>query len=203
MNTMNNNNILQSLLLMNSQFKMIESQINNLISQIQNMGVFLNSDMLINNISFQILNFGINMLNLGIQNSNPIMKYNLKEQIDNIINQLTNFSNNITNNNMNTMNMNINNMNENIINNNSIKNFFFLYRSKPIPIICDDNKTIEELINKFLIRIGRNDLINNEDNYLTFIYNATKINTNEIKYNKLYEYFKFKDSTINVVERIV
>ena len=185
---------------MNSQFKMIESQINNLISQIQNMGVFLNSDMLINNISFQILNFGINMLNLGIQNSNPMMKYNLKEQIDNIINQLTNFSNNITNNNMNTMNMNINNMNENIINNNSIKNFFFLYRSKPIPIICDDNKTIEELINKFLIRIGRNDLINNEDNHLTFLYNAAKINTNGIKTKKLVENFKNCNSKIYVIE---
>ena len=186
---MNNNNILQSLLLMNSQFKIIESQINNLISQIQNFGVIQNSEKQINNISFEILNFGINMLNLGIQNTNPMMKYNLKEQIDNIINQLNNFSNNFTNNNM------------MYIPNNSIKNFSFLFNGEPIGIVCDGNKTVKDLINKFLIRIGRNDLINNEDNHLTFLYNAAKINTNGIKTKKLVEIFKNCNSKINVIEK--
>ena len=74
-------NVLQSLLLMKSQFPMIDSQLNNLITQTQNMGILPNTYMQINNISFQILNFGINMLNLGLQYSNPMMKYNLKYQI--------------------------------------------------------------------------------------------------------------------------
>ena len=62
-------NVLQSLLLMKSQFAMIDSQLDNLISQIQNMGIFPNTDMQINNISFQILNFGINIFFLFIYNS--------------------------------------------------------------------------------------------------------------------------------------
>ena len=61
-------NVLQSLLLIKSQFAMIDSQLDNLISQIQNMGIFPNTDMQINNISFQILNFGINIFFLFIYN---------------------------------------------------------------------------------------------------------------------------------------
>ena len=41
-------NVLQSLLLMKSQFAMIDSQLDNLITQIQNMGIFPNTDMQIN-----------------------------------------------------------------------------------------------------------------------------------------------------------
>ena len=192
MNNNINNNILQSLQLIQSQFQMINSQINNLIIQIQNMGVFPNTSMQINNMSFQIFNFGINMLNLGIQYTNPMFKYDLKEQIDNIINQLNNISNNDINNNM--MNMN------EIIYNNSFHNINFIKNGVSTLIICDGNITVGELINKYLIKIGRNDLINKEEIGLEFLFNAELINRFDKKNKKVDDLIKHTNADITVIE---
>ena len=172
-NMNNNNTLLQSLQLMKSQFKMIDSQYNYLISQVQNISEVQNPNMSINNISFQIINFGINMLNLGLQYTNPMMKNNLKEQIDNIINQLNSISNNFTNNNMMNM-MYAPNMNENL--NRSMKNIKFIKDGIATVIVCDGSVTVGELINNYLIKIGRNDLVNREEDTLHFSYNAELIN---------------------------
>ena len=198
---MNNSNVLQSLLLMKSQFTMIDSQINNLISQIQNMGILPNTNMQINNISIQILNFGINMLNLGKQNSNPMMNYNLKEQIDNIINQLNNFTNNFSNNLMNFMY--IPNIDDNLSNNShSIHNVKFLLNNDVTMIVCNGNMTIEDLINKFLIRIGRNDLIYKDtSDEFEFLYNGYRIDTRVIKNKNVDEIIKNVFGVITVIEK--
>ena len=196
-------NVLQSLLLMKSQFAMIDSQLNNLISQIQNMGIFPNTDMQINNISFQILNFGINMLNLGLQYSNAMMKYNLKYQIDNIINQLNNISFNITNNNIPNM-QNMNNFPDiysNSFSNDSVKYNILFFRQDGLKtlIYYDGNCTIRDMINSYLIKIGRNDLIGKEDKEYDFPFNAKNINNNNIKNKKVSEvFFNLWDRTSRV-----
>ena len=195
-NMNNNNTLLQSLQLMKSQFKMIDSQYNYLISQVQNVSEVQNPNMPINNISFQIINFGINMLNLGLQYTNPMMKNNLKEQIDNIINQLNSISNNFTNNNMMNM-MYAPNMNENL--NRSMKNIKFIKDGIITVIACDDSITVGELINNYLIKIGRNDLINREEDTLHFSYNAELINTYNIKKKKVGQLFKFNGASIDVI----
>ena len=184
-------NVLQSLLLMKSQFSMIDSQLNNLITQTQNMGILPNTYMQINNISFQILNFGINMLNLGIQYTNPEMTSNLKGQIDNIINQLSIFSNNSTNNNMANI-MNISNINDN---NNSENNFkynirFDLINGSRNIIVCDGNKAIRDLIDEYFVKIGRNDLMGGKNNELIFLYDSKRIKTNslELKVSDIFKY---------------
>ena len=195
-NMNNNNTLLQSLQLMKSQFKMIDSQYNYLISQVQNISEVQNPNMPINNISFQIINFGINMLNLGLQYTNPMMKNNLKEQIDNIINQLNSISNNFTNNNMINM-MYAPNMNENL--NRSMKNIKFIKDGISTVIVCDGSITVGELINNYLIKIGRNDLINREEDTLHFSYNAELINTYNIKKKKVGQLFKFNGASIDVI----
>ena len=186
-------NVLQSLLLMKSQFSMIDSQLNNLITQTQNMGILPNTYMQINNISFQILNFGINMLNLGLQYSNPMMKYNLKYQIDNIINQLNNISFNITNNNIPNM-QNMNNFPDiysNSFSNDSKKYNIIFNRQDGLRtlIYYDGNCTIRDMINSYLIKIGRNDLIGKEDKEYDFCFNSKNINNNNIKNKKVSEVF--------------
>ena len=194
-------NVLQSLLLMKSQFAMIDSQLNNLITQTQNMGILPNTYMQINNISFQILNFGINMLNLGLQYSNPMMKYNLKYQIDNIINQLNNISFNITNNNIPNM-QNMNNFPDIYSNSfsNEKYNILFCRHDGIKTLICyDGNCTIRDMINSYLIKIGRNDLIGKEDKEYDFCFNSKKINNNNIKNKKVSEVFINCSDSISLV----
>ena len=184
-------NVLQSLLLMKSQFSMIDSQLNNLITQTQNMGILPNTYMQINNISFQILNFGINMLNLGLQYSNPMMKYNLKYQIDNIINQLNNISFNITNNNIPNM-QNMNNFPDiysNSFSNEKYNIVFFRHDGLRTLICYDGNCTIRDMINSYLIKIGRKDLIGKEDKEYGFHYNSKNINNDNIGDKKVSEVF--------------
>ena len=57
-------------------------------------------------------------------------------------------------------------------------------------IICaDQNITVDELIKKFLTRIGRNDLFDRDTEEFRFIYNASVINTREEKLKKLNQIF--------------
>ena len=72
--------------------------------------------------------------------------------------------------------MYIPNMNENIVHINSIHNMNFIKHCITKMIIFVWNKTLEELINGYLKRIWRNDLIKNKEKVFRFIYNAEKIN---------------------------
>ena len=133
------------------------------------------------------------MLNLGLQHSNPMMKYNLKYQIDNIINQLNNISFNITNNNIPNM-QNMNNfpdIHSNSFSNDSKKyNILFFRQDGSRTLICyDGNCTIRDMITKYLIKIGRNDLIGKEDKEYDFHYNSKNINNNNINNKKVSDVF--------------
>ena len=142
------------------------------------------------------------MLNLGLQYSNPMMKYNLKYQIDNIINQLNSISFNITNNNIPNM-QNMNNFPDmcgNSFSNDSKKyNILFFRQDGLRTLICyDGNCTIRDMITKYLIKIGRNDLIGKEDKEYDFRFNSENINNNNIKNKKVSEVFINGSDSISV-----
>ena len=56
-------------------------------------------------------------------------------------------------------------------------------------IYYDGNCTIRDMINSYLIKIGRNDLIGKEDKEYDFCFNSKKINNNNIKNKKVSEVF--------------
>ena len=69
-------------------------------------------------------------------------------------------------------------------------------------IICaDQNITVDELIKKFLTRIGRNDLFDRDWEEFRFIYNALEINTREEKLKKLHQIFN--DSQIQRIRCLI
>ena len=125
------------------------------------------------------------MLNLGIKNTQPMMKYNLKEKIDNIISQLNNFSINISN-------YDVNNMI--IIPKYNIR--FTNTQGRSDLIVADENLTVMDMINKYLIKIGRDDLIVKEDKEYDFLYNSKKINTQYYNNKKIKEVLQPPNPTI-------
>ena len=177
---------------MKLQLSNMESQFNLLLTQIQNMGLIPETNNQINNISFQFINFGIQMLRTGIQINNNI---GIKEQINNAINNLNIISMSIPNNiNIGMNMMPFQNINENIEQNISIEayNVLFISSSGTKTLIsCKVDKTVDELIKMFLIRIGRNDLFNKEDEEFYFMYSADQLNTIEKKVKKLNEFFRY------------
>ena len=130
--------------------------------------------------------------------------------MNNIINQMNSPMANQINNLMNQMNdgvMNFNNQinyNDNYFverNNNEIKNpegiiniIFHSSNNDVIKIIKKKDQTINELINNYLIRIQRSDLINNyEDN---FFFNYNSFHLENLKEKKIGEILKDKGNII-------
>ena len=201
MNEMNNNMHLQNLMNMKLQLSNMESQFNLLLTQIQNMGLTPETSNQIINIPFQFINFGIQMLRTVTQINNFNININnivIKEQINNAINNLNNISITISTN-RNNINNEINIMpfpgtNDKIKQCNPIKiyNITFINNNNGnlTVINCEPYKTVDEMIKMFLVKIGRNELIDNEEKVFNFIYNASAFNTYENKVKSLFDVFK-------------
>ena len=196
MNMMNNIMQIQNLLNMNMKLMNIQSQFNGLLTQIQNNGISPNIDILISNISFQFINFGIELLNLRRDDNNIICNNIIKEQINNSISELNKISLNINGNNMNPqfniVNNSFNNHKYNVVikeDNGNSKVF-----------VCEDNTTVEELIKRYLIEIGRINLINrDEEEFLFRGYRGNldiRINTSEKKSKTISEISNGSDNIV-------
>ena len=175
MNMMNNYMLIQNLMNMKYGLTNIESQFNFLLTNIQNIGINPEINIQINNISIQFINFGIQMLNIGTKPNNNISNnFVIKRQIDNIINDLKKISMSIpVDNIIQEINL-ISFPKENDQLNSIYKyNVVFEMDNGITKIICaDQNITVDELIKKFLTRIGRNDLFDRDREEFRFIYNA-------------------------------
>ena len=115
---------------------------------------------------------------------------NIIVQMNNIINQMNSPMTNQMNNLINQMNNNMTNFNNQINynnnyfmerNNNTIKNpeglinIVFNNNNHFINLIVKKDQTINELINNYLIKIQREDLINNYKNNFFFLYNHDRL----------------------------
>ena len=191
------------------QIKNMEIQFQNIITQIQNIGM--------QSISLQLQNFGIQFLNMGIQVINigigiPYMGeqmpntsqqiYNIGIQIQNLgitldkKNQMNMQMLNDIQMNQNMMNMMMNNnINQNIKENN-LNNFdddlidlkFEIDPDNIIIIHISNQKTIEEAINMFKIKIK-----SNKKDKFKFIFNG----------KELYPKLKINESGLNHLSRIL
>ena len=204
MNMMNNYMLIQNLMNMKYDLTNIESQFNFLLTNIQNIGINPEINIQINNISIQFINFGIQMLNIGTKPNNNISNnFVIKQQIDNIINDLKKISMSIPVDNINQEINLISFPKENDQLNSIYKyNVVFEMDNGITKIICaDQNITVDELIKKFLTRIGRNDLFDRDGEEFRFIYNALEINTREEKLKKLHQIFN--DSQIQRIRCLI
>ena len=196
MNMMNNIMQTQNLLNMNMKLMNIQSQFNGLLTQIQNNGISPNIDILISNISFQFINFGIELLNLRGDNNNIICNNNIKEQINNSISELNKISLNINGNNMNPQF----NMVNNSFNNHKYNVVIKEDNGNSKVFVCEDNTTVEEVIKRYLIEIGRIDLINRDEQEFSFWgYKGDlriRINTIEKKSKTISEIYGGRDTFI-------
>ena len=193
---MNNNILVQNLMNMKMLLTSIESQFNLLITNTQNMGILPDTYPNLINISNQFINFGIQLLNTGIQNNNNIANnLDLNQQINNFISSLENIKMNIPNNMMQNMNLiNFPNINENIgIFYNELKYSVEFTGSdgKKTVIVCEQEETVDELIKKLLMKIGRNDLFDQaKKKKVMFLCGAGILNITEKGSKKVKEIFR-------------
>ena len=146
----------------------------------------------INQMNYQY-NYQINKINHPYNYQQNQMNYSYNSQT----NQMSTYMN-MMETNANTMNLNNNNI---IIS--KEKNIDLIHNIKFIDIngkfiiiqSFDKNKTINELINSYLIKIGRNVHVNNYDNYYNFIFNVTLLNAIKSK--------KIKESGITLDNSII
>ncbi len=155
---MNNNNIIQNQF---CQIQYLLNEISNNANKIQELILQINNIM--------------NQMNQMDQ-----MNYQLNAQI----NQMNNYMNMME---INQMNLNNNNLISKEKRNDLICNIQFQDVTKKITVIqfFDKNKTINELINQYFVKIGRNDYVDNYDKYYYFLYNSSELN--EIKNMKIKE----------------
>ena len=193
-NMVNNNIQPQNLFIMKMKLMNIESQFVSFLNQIQKMPMF-GQDMIISDLSFQFIDFGIELLNLTTINNNLIFINNIKDKINNIIIKLNTISFNISNNNL----MN-NSFNNNSFNKHKYNVIIEEEKGTKIPLVCDDNNTVDEVIKKYLTKIGRNDLFDKDEKEFTFWgYKGdfrTRINTQEIKSKTLSEIANLSDTIV-------
>ena len=197
-NMVNNNIQPQNLFSMQMKLMNIESQFNSFLNQIQNIPKFPIQDMIISDLSFQFIDFGIELLNLTTINNNIIFDNNIKDKINNTISKLNQISFNISNNNMNQqLNIMNNPFNNNSFNKHKYNVIIEEEKGTKIPLVCDDNNTVDEVIKKYLTKIGRNDLFDRDEKEFTFWgYKGdfrTRINTQEIKSKTLSEIASISD----------
>ena len=111
--------------------------------------------------------------------------------MNNLMNQMNNF-----------MNMgNLFNLNENVdpmpeIKNKMLQVIFEGNNLGRINVCVDKNNTINELINSYLLKIGKNDLINNYEKKFSFFYNGKNLLAQKNK--KIGEFFKTLSSWVIV-----
>ena len=192
----------------NSKMQNIKFQLNNIdmqfdninmqIIQNQNMGIMLNIGDQIQNIGMQMLNLGIQMFDISnIMPNNGMNIINIKNtmeniniQIQNIIDQLNMKIRNIE---MPTFNFGINNNNNmmfpigniNMNNNMMMKNetkkknvIFSSITGLKFNLVVDYGTTINEVLELYLKKIGKPELIGNNDKIL-FFFQTERVNFND------------------------
>ena len=176
--------------------------------------------MQIDNIGIQMLNTGIQLINIGIKipdinNNNSYLKQqfqNIIMEIQNLIMQLDNQFSNIGMYNMGMplpkMNLQMNNTNfsETFIKNNEKEKYnekkykekqnvcFQTMDGRKMHLVFDYGTTVNEMLKIFLIKIGRKELINNNEK--VFLFNAKKINVTDN--TPIEEFFKTSNPIILV-----
>ena len=173
------------------QLNNIQTQMLNIDNQIQNMGL-MSTGSQIKNLGIQMLNTGIQLLNIGIQI--PSMDMNeifIIQQIGNIKMEIQNIEMKYTNMNMQVNNapFQMQNMGMNFFNNNNLDNKFEEKYNKEvnnqkINILFSDSRghkkfiaynfgtTINDVLEIFLRKIGKPELINNIEGKINFISNG-------------------------------
>ena len=170
MNMMNNQSQIENLSNMKTELANIESRFNLAISQLQNMGINPGTSHEFICVSLELINFGIQMLSKGTQMKNDrVNNIWIKQQIEKINKNLINISTQIPYPKYN------------------IK--FEIFGGNNIIISEDVDTTVDELIKKFLNKIGRNDLFDREEKEYNLFYNAKKFNTTGNKSKKLIQIF--------------
>ena len=170
MNMINNQSQIENLINMKTELANIESRFNLSISQLQNMGINPITSYEFICISLKLINFGIQMLSKGTQmNDDRVNNIWIKQQIEYFGKNLINISTQIPYPKYN------------------IK--FEIFGGNNILISDDVDTTVDELIKKFLNKIGRNDLFDREEKEYNLSYNAIKLNTKENKSKKLIHIF--------------
>ena len=170
MNMMNNQSQIENLSNMKTELANIESRFNLAINQLQNMGINPGTSYEFICVSLELINFGIQMLSKGTQmNDDRINNIRIKQQIEYFGKNLINISTQIPYPKYN------------------IK--FEIFGGNNILISEDVDTTVDELIKKFLNKIGRNDLFDREEKEYNLLYNAIKLNTKENKSKKLIHIF--------------
>ena len=184
---------------MDFKIQNIKIQLKNIESLLDNISMMINmpnpnTKSQLENISIQMLNLGIEIFNsslpfIGITNTLESINQlnNISLQIQNLINTLNNNKNNMLNNNNFNMpiippmpiipiNDNFNNVqiNYNVDYDNFVYNVTFLTTQGIKTLLNLDGKiTVGKMLEKYLIRVGKSDLINSYE--IRFLFNAQSL----------------------------
>ena len=176
---------------MNEALKLnnIKLQLNNLniqfdtfLMQLQS-GLILNMGMQIEEISLKLLNLGLEMLNIEMQSGN-ISFFNSTQQIKNIGDMIQNVAMEMANmNSMKMPNFNIGMPLPNILLNNNFSDnipkkdiIFETTKGETTKMCLNYGTTVKEMVEKYCQENG----LSINDDYITFISNAQKINKNDL-----------------------
>ena len=167
------------------QLNSFNTHIDSFILRIQS-GLIPNIGVPIEEISLKLINLGLEMLNIEMQ-SKDIPYFNSAQQIKNIGDMMQNIALKMTN--MNSMKMPM----PNIMMNNNFDNMdeymiikYTTDRGNLFKLSFKYGTTVKEIIEKFC----NENRILKDDNHLDFIYNAQKINKNDITAIEIF----FKDN---------
>ena len=170
-------------------------QLQNMGIEIQNFGLQMKNNMMQNiGNHIQIQNIGDQIQNMGFQISNIAMQiFNMGKQISNIIMNQNNLMNN---------NMMMNGINEEIMKDKNEDSFiynvvFINQRGLKSTILLNSNRTIEDLLNLYLNKMGLN-LDDIQKQKIFFIYNGKKT---DLKGKRKIKEF-FEGSTLQKIEVI-
>ena len=131
-------------------------QIQNLLTQVSNYASKINE------IIFQINNI------INTQNQmNQMMQMNMMNMMNN---DMINFENNF----MPNINPLLNNQIQQQLNDSKI-NIVFNYQGNKINVVAEESLPINEVINRFLKKIGKPELINNYQRKMTFLYGGLEL----------------------------
>ena len=174
----------ESLKLMNIKLQLnnLNIQFDTFLAQLQN-NLVINIGASIEEISLKLLNLGLEMLNIEIQSSN-IPFFNSTQQIKNIGDMIQNIAMQMANmNSMKMPNFNIGMPFPNILLNNNFSDnipkmgiTFKTTRGKTTNMCLKYGTTIKEMMEKYCKEKG----LSINDDHITFINNARKINKNDL-----------------------
>ena len=162
------------------------------LEKLKNKGIDQELVSRLNHISFHFINFGIQMLGIVIQiiKNNKFDFSDIKERISHTSNHLNNMSNNIQNITIPEINNeNTEKSEDSIIYQNYEVKFESYSNDIEKLITFAPHITVDDLIKEFLININRKDLLDNEDEEISFYYDDERLDTPERKTKKLNQIF--------------